>query len=315
MSGPPARVRAAASARVTPMMAQYLEIKKAHPDCLLFYRMGDFYEMFLDDAVAAAKALDITLTRRGRHEDADIPMCGVPVHSHEGYLERLIRKGFRVAVCEQVEDPAEARKRGGKALVRRDVVRIVTAGTITEDSLLDARRHNYLAALARAGGEMALAWLDMSTGAFAVQPVVARALAAELARLRPGEILAPEGLAAEPEIAAALADQEAAVTLQPGARFSSTAGARRLMALYNVAALDAFGAFERADLAACGALVAYVELTQKGRLPRLEPPRKLARAAVMAIDGATRRNLELTTTLAGARAGRSEEHTSELQSH
>jgi len=305
MSGPPARARAAAAtaARATPMMTQYLEIKQAHPDCLLFYRMGDFYEMFFDDAVAAAEALDITLTRRGRHEGADIPMCGVPVHSHEGYLERLIRKGFRVAVCEQVEDPAEARKRGGKALVRREVVRIVTAGTITEDSLLDARRHNYLAALARAGGEMALAWLDVSTGAFAVQPIVARALAAELARLQPGEILVPEGLAAEPAIAAALADQGAAVTLQPGARFSSAAGARRLMALYKVAALDAFGAFERADLAACGALVAYVELTQKGRLPRLEPPRKLARATVMAIDGATRRNLELTATLAGGRAG------------
>ncbi len=302
MSAPRARERVA-EARATPMMAQYLEIKAAHPDCLLFYRMGDFYELFFDDAVAAAEALDITLTKRGRHDGADIPMCGVPVHSHEGYLERLIRKGFRVAVCEQVEDPAEARKRGGKALVRREVVRIVTAGTLTEDSLLDARRHNYLAAIARAGGAMALAWLDISTGAFAVRGVDRDGLAAELARLQPGEVLAPEGLVAEPAVAAALDEHRAALTVQPAARFDSTAGARRLKALYKVASLEAFGGFTRAEIAACGALVAYVELTQKGRLPRLEPPRRQEAAAVMAIDGATRRNLELTATFAGERAG------------
>ncbi len=153
-------------AAASPMMVQYLEIKRGNPDCLLFYRMGDFYELFFDDAVKASAALDITLTRRGRHDGADIPMCGVPVHASEGYLSRLIRQGFKVAVCEQVEDPAEAKKRGSKSPVRRAVIRVVTPGTITEDSLLDARRHNYLLAFGEAGGEYGLAWLDLSTGEF-----------------------------------------------------------------------------------------------------------------------------------------------------
>src|SRR5579862_2156417 len=179
---PPAAPPAAGDAAVTPMMAQYHEIKRAHQDRLLFYRMGDFYEMFFADAVTAAAALDITLTKRGKHEGEDIPMCGVPVHAAEAYLARLIRQGFRVAVCEQIEDPAEARRRGGKAVVRRDVVRIVTPGTLTEDNLLDARRHNYLAALADASGNLALAWLDLSTGDFATQEVAASALGAVLAR-------------------------------------------------------------------------------------------------------------------------------------
>ena len=135
---------------VTPLMAQYLEIKAAHADYLLFYRMGDFYELFFEDAPKAAEALDIALTKRGKHQGRDIAMCGVPVHAAEQYLEKLIRKGFRVAVCEQVEDPAEARKRGTKSVVRREVVRLVTPGTLTEDSLLEARRTNLLAALGRA---------------------------------------------------------------------------------------------------------------------------------------------------------------------
>ena len=192
----PDKVRASA----TPMIAQYLEIKRAHPDHLLFYRMGDFYELFFDDAAQAAAALDITLTKRGRHDGADIPMCGVPVHSHEAYLARLIRRGFKVAVCEQVEDPAEARKRGPKSLVRRQVVRLITRGTLTEDNLLDARRNNYLAALAQAQGELGLAWLDMSTGDFSVQTVAPAGLASALARLDPGELLLPEGLALEPDL-------------------------------------------------------------------------------------------------------------------
>ena len=153
--------------QVTPMMAQYLEVKARHADALLFYRMGDFYEMFFDDAVAAAEALDIALTKRGQHLGEDIPMCGVPVHAAENYLLTLIRKGFRVAVCEQLEDPAEAKKRGSKSVVKRDVVRVVTPGTLTEDSLLDARRHNYLTAYFESrDGSAALAWCDMSTGGF-----------------------------------------------------------------------------------------------------------------------------------------------------
>ena len=151
-------------ADATPMMRQYLTVKAAHPDHLVFYRMGDFYELFFEDAVKASAALDIALTKRGQHHGEDIPMCGVPVHSHEAYLSRLIRQGFKVAVCEQMEDPAEAKKRGAKSVVERAVVRVVTPGTLTEDALLDARSHNYLAALAEAQGELALAWLDLSTG-------------------------------------------------------------------------------------------------------------------------------------------------------
>jgi len=287
------------SAKPTPMMAQYLDIKRQHPDALLFYRMGDFYEMFFDDAVAAATALDITLTRRGKHDGADIPMCGVPVHSHEGYLERLIRAGFKVAICEQTEDPASARKRRGKALVARAVVRVVTPGTITEDSLLQARANNHLAALARAGGDLGLAWLDMSTGEFAVAQPKAGDLPALLAQVAPGELLVPEALLEEPF----LADHGSALTPLAASRFASTAGERRLCDVYGVASLDAFGAFGRAEIGAAGAVVDYVLLTQKGRLPRLAPPQRQDAQSVMAIDGATRRNLELLQAIAGGRRG------------
>ena len=285
------------------MMAQYLEIKQAHPGCLLFYRMGDFYEMFFADAEQAAAALDIALTRRGQHLGEDIPMCGVPVHSAEGYLSRLIRKGFKVAICEQLEDPAEAKKRGGKSVVRRDVVRVVTPGTITEDELLDARAHNYLAALAEAGGELGLAWLDISTGAFFAQPVGPQGLAATLARLAPGELVLADRLLERSEYRETFAALQERLTPLPAARFDSANGQRRLEAAFQVKALDAFGAFGRAELAAAGALVDYVALTQKGRLPRLAPPRRLAAGAVMEIDAATRRNLELTEALSGGRAG------------
>ncbi len=288
---------------VTPMMAQYLSIKAAHPDCLLFYRMGDFYEMFFDDAVHAAKALDITLTKRGQHDGADIPMCGVPVHSHEAYLRRLVAKGFRVAICEQMEDPAEAKKRGAKSVVERGVIRVVTAGTLTEDSLLDARSNNHLAAIARLRDDWALAWLDMSTGEFAVMPTDRAALAADLARVAPGELLVADTLLQDQDSYALLRDWKDVLTLVPASRFDSSGAERRLKAFYGVAALDAFGSFNRVQLAACGALVEYLDLTQRGRMPRLTPPVPIATDALMAIDPATRRNLELTTTLGGERSG------------
>ena len=287
----------------TRMMAQYLEIKRAHPDVLLFYRMGDFYELFFDDAVAAAAALDITLTKRGKHDGADIPMCGVPVHAAEGYLARLTRKGFKVAIGEQVEAPAEARKRGSKSLVKRAVVRVVTAGTLTEDTLLDPRRHNYLAAIGRAGTAFALAWIDVSTGEFGVQPVASVGLAAELARLQPGELLVADSLLEQPAFYDVFAEWKRVLTPLPAARFDSASGERRLKALFKVAALDAFGAYGRAELGACGALIDYVALTQKGQMPRLAPPRLAPAGAAMSIDAATRRNLELTATLSGERAG------------
>ena len=188
-------------AAASPMFQQYFEVKRQHPDALLFYRMGDFYEMFFDDAVRASAALDITLTRRGQHNGAEIPMCGVPFHAAEAYLSRLIRQGFRVAICEQMEDPAEARKRGSKSVVRRDVVRVVTPGTITEDALLEARSHNFLAALATAQGALALAWVDASTGDFATEPVGADGLASALARIRPSELLLSDRLLDAPGLA------------------------------------------------------------------------------------------------------------------
>ena len=286
-----------------PGMVQYLEIKAAHPDAVLFYRMGDFYELFFDDAVKAAAALDIALTKRGRHNGQDIPMCGVPVHAAEVYLPRLIRKGFRVAICEQMEDPAEAKKRGSKSVVHREVVRIVTPGTLTEDTLLDARRSNFLAALADAQGSMALAWVEVSTGEVGARPVDARNLASALARLDPAELLVPDRLIRAPGLLDVLHDWRQALVPLPGARFDSTNGRRRLETLYGVGTLDAFGLFDRAELAALGALVDYVELTQKGKLPRLKPPRHLAEGGVLEIDPATRRNLELTRTLSGERQG------------
>ncbi|TAJ36833.1 MAG: DNA mismatch repair protein MutS [Reyranella sp.] len=290
-------------ADATPMMRQYLAIKAQHPDHLVFYRMGDFYELFFDDAVKASAALDIALTKRGQHLGEDIKMCGVPVHSHEAYLSRLIRQGFKVAVCEQVEDPAEAKKRGAKSVVERAVVRVITPGTLTEDSLLDARSHNYLAAIAEAQGELALAWLDLSTADFATQPVLPSQLAAALARLAPGELLLPDRLLAREPLKAALEDWSSVLTPLPSARFDSDNARKRLQSAFNVAALESFGAFSRAEVAACGALLDYVELTQAGKRPALAPPRRERADGTMEIDPATRRNLELVKSLDGRRDG------------
>jgi len=297
------KTSAPAADKITPMMAQYLEIKDQHPDSLLFYRMGDFYELFFNDAVEAAAALDIALTKRGKHLGEDIAMCGVPVHSHESYLQRLIRKGFRVAICEQTEDPAEAKKRGSKSVVRREVVRVVTPGTITEDSLLDARAHNYLVCLARAESKLALAWIDVSTGTLTTQALDAAAVPAALARLNPGELLVSDSLADGETTAPLLSDWRDRLTIEPTARFSSSQAERRLLDLYGVDTLSGFGEFNRAEIAAAGGLVTYVELTQKGRLPRIAPPRQLRRDAIMEIDAATRRNLELSESLSGGRQG------------
>ncbi|MDQ2094222.1 DNA mismatch repair protein MutS [Rhodalgimonas zhirmunskyi] len=283
------------------MMAQYLEIKGQYPQALLFYRMGDFYELFFDDAVAAAEALDIALTKRGKHLGEDIPMCGVPVHAAEGYLLTLIRKGFRVAVCEQMEDPAEAKKRGAKSVVHRDVVRLVTPGTLTEDTLLEARRHNYLAAYAEVRGEAALAWVDISTGAFHVMGLPPVRLGPELARLAPSEVVVSD--AAEADLAGLVTESGAAITGVGRAAFDSTGAEGRLKALFEVDVLDAFGQFARCELAAMGALVEYLEITQKGKLPLLRAPVREAQARVMQIDAATRANLELTRSLSGKRAG------------
>ncbi|QYX58453.1 DNA mismatch repair protein MutS [Roseovarius sp. SCSIO 43702] len=283
------------------MMAQYLEIKAGHPGALLFYRMGDFYELFFDDAAAAAEALDIALTKRGRHQGQDIPMCGVPVHSAEGYLLTLIRKGFRVAVCEQTEDPAEAKKRGSKSVVRREVVRLVTPGTLTEETLLDARRHNFLAAFGNVRDEGALAWVDISTGAMIVMRLPQVRLGPELARLAPAEVVVADG--AERDLMETIEESGAALTPLGRSAFDSTGAEKRLCALFRTASLEAFGTFSRAELSAMGALVEYLEITQKGKLPLLQPPRQADSRGAMQIDAATRRNLELTRSLSGGRAG------------
>ncbi|WP_170606636.1 DNA mismatch repair protein MutS [Ruegeria arenilitoris] len=283
------------------MMAQYLEIKENHADALLFYRMGDFYEMFFEDAVNAAEALDIALTKRGKHNGEDIPMCGVPVHSAEGYLLTLIRKGFRVAVCEQMESPAEAKKRGSKSVVKRDVVRLVTPGTLTEDALLEARRNNFLAAYSEVRDEAALAWADISTGAFHVMPLATVHLNPELARLAPSELIVADGI--EQRLRDLARDMGISMTPIGRASFDSTAAEKRVCALFQVNALDAFGSFSRAEVSAMGALVDYLEITQKGKLPLLQTPLKESEDRVVQIDAATRRNLELTRSLSGGRAG------------
>ncbi|MEI4485380.1 DNA mismatch repair protein MutS [Frigidibacter sp. MR17.14] len=283
------------------MMAQYLEIKSANAGALLFYRMGDFYEMFFDDAVAASAALDISLTKRGQHLGQDIPMCGVPVHAAEAYLLTLIRKGFRVAIAEQMEDPAEAKKRGSKSVVARDVVRLVTPGTLTEESLLDARRANWLCSWAEVRDEGALAWVDISTGEMRVTACPLSRLAPELARLAPRELLVSE--TREADCAEITADLGLSLTPLARVSFDSAGAERRLCALYGVETLEAFGSFDRAELAALGGIVDYLELTQRGRLPLLRPPLREATGAAMQIDAATRRNLELTQALSGGREG------------
>ncbi|HKL69083.1 DNA mismatch repair protein MutS [Salibaculum sp.] len=289
------------SAAVTPMMAQYLEIKEGHPDALLFYRMGDFYELFFDDAIAAAESLDIALTKRGKHQGEDIAMCGVPVHSAENYLLTLIRKGFRVAVCEQMEDPSEAKKRGSKAVVKREVVRLVTPGTLTEENLLDARRHNYLAAVARVRDQLAIAWTDISTGSLSVLTCAPVAMGPELARLAPREVLVPDN--AKEDFGKVIEDSGAALTVLGNAAFDSTNGVSRLCRLYSVDTLDGYGAFGRHEIAALAAVVEYLEITQKSNLPLLRPPIKEYRDAAMQIDAATRLSLELTTSMNGGRSG------------
>jgi DNA mismatch repair protein MutS len=289
------------SSTVTPMMAQYLEIKAHHPDALLFYRMGDFYELFFNDAVAAASALDIALTKRGKHLGQDIAMCGVPHHAAEGYFLTLIRKGHRVAVCEQLESPAEAKKRGYKSVVKRGVTRVVTPGTLTEDALLDARRHNFLAAYASVRGDGALAWVDISTGAFSVLGCDAAGLGPELARLGPKEVLLSD--ATEADFGSIVDESGAALTVLGNAAFDSTNGEKRLNSVYSVKSMNGFGAFSRSEIAALAAVVEYLDITQKGKLPLLRPPVREKRETAMQIDASTRKSLELTHGMNGGRSG------------
>ena len=292
--------------RVTPMMAQYIEIKGANPGCLLFYRMGDFYELFFEDAETASRALGIVLTKRGKHQGRDIPMCGVPIDRADDYLNRLISLGHRVAVCEQTEDPGEARKRGPKEVVRRAVVRLVTPGTLTEERLLDPGRSNLFVAVSRTRSSeeewiYGLAALDISTGAFVLSQSAQHALSSEIARFEPREIIVCEPLGEDERVRSASEDWRAPLTVLP--REGEGRGERRLRDWYGVATLDGFGQFSRSEIAAAGTALAYVERTQIGAKPALDPPTRREAAGLMQIDAATRANLELTRTLAGERAG------------
>ena len=288
---------------ITPAMQQYLASKSAHPDCLLFYRMGDFYELFFEDAVTASAILGIALTKRGKHNGEDIAMCGVPYHAADSYLETLIASGCKVAICEQMEDATEAKKRGAKAVMRREVVRIVTPGTITEDTLLDARSSNYLCAIAKIAGEYAIAWVEISTGEFYLSNPSLPMLAAEIARIFPKEIIISEALVGELQPLEFWQEWQGLASIQANVLFDSSKGERALKNYYNIAALEALGDFSRADIAVCGGLIEYLNLTQINAMPRLEKPKKHGQNSNMVIDPATRRNLELTITLSGEKNG------------
>ncbi len=287
----------------TPMMAQYMAIKERYPDALLFYRMGDFFELFHDDAIKASETLDITLTKRGKSDGTDIPMCGVPFHACEPYLAKLIRAGFKVAICEQTETPEEAKARAkaegqptSKSLVNRDVVRVVTQGTLTEDSLLNARENNYLSALAEVGGQYGIAWAELSTGSFTVQPVLKDGLQTALERINPREIVIPETLSET-------LGPDDRLSPQAPSLFDSQNAQKKLERIFGVGTLESFGAFSRAEVAAAGALIDYIERTQIGKIPYLEKPTQMASGASMEIDAATRRNLEIIRTQTGERKG------------
>ena len=289
------------------MMEQYIEIKANNPGSLLFYRMGDFYELFFEDAVEASRSLGITLTKRGQHMGHDIPMCGVPVHAADDYLQKLILRGYRVAVCEQVEDPAEAKKRGSKSVVRRDVVRLVTPGTLTEEKLLSPTESNYLMALARIRGsaeaQFALAWIDISTGVFRLAETTLTRLLADIWRIDPRELIVADSLFHDEELRPVFDVLGRVAVPQPAILFDSATAEGRIARYFNVSTLDGFGTFSRVEMAAAAAAVAYVEKTQIAERPPLGAPERESAASTLFIDPATRANLELVKTLSGERDG------------
>lgn len=285
------------------MMEQYLAIKDQYRDCILFYRMGDFYEMFFDDAVQGAKILDIALTKRGKNEGNDIPMCGVPFHACEAYLHKLVDYGCKVAICEQMESPEQAKKRGYKAVVKREVVRIITPGTLIEDALLDAKSANFLCSLTQIKNKLALAWIDISTGKFYCCNIVKETLASELTRLLPKELLLADKLFIDPEISEILRPYKAILSPQVQSMFDVNKTVDKLKMFYDIATIESFGKLSEPEISACGSLLEYIELTQKGILPRLEFPKQFTSSNYMQIDSSTRRNLEIAHTLAGDKKG------------
>lgn len=287
------------SLSTTPMMAQYYAIKEQHKNALLFYRLGDFYELFYEDAITASKALDITLTKRGQNQGTDIPMCGIPFHAYENYLSRLIRQGHSVAICEQMESPEEAKKRGAKSVVQRGVVRVVTPGTLTEDTLLNAGQPNYLCAINERKDQVICGFVDISTGVFLLEVCESSDLETLLTKYDPSEILIAENTRNVAEKVSYIVANRKRVTWQPSSRFDSYSGYKKLCQTYQVSTLESFGQFTDDEVSVAGALVDYISLTQKQHMPRLSPPKKVKSGEFLFIDAQTRRSLEMTMTLKG----------------
>ncbi|MGH1403405.1 MAG: DNA mismatch repair protein MutS [Alphaproteobacteria bacterium] len=292
----------------TPMMAQYHTLKSEHQDCLLFYRMGDFYELFYDDAITASRVLDITLTKRGKSNGDDIAMCGVPFHSCEPYLAKLVKSGHKVAICEQTETPDEAKARAkkegksaSKALVNREAVRVVTQGTLTEDNLLDAKNNNYICSIFAQKKTFGVAWLDLSTGDFKTQENTEDTVRATLERIAPSEIILPDTLIEQsPDL---FMHYKHKTSPLPASLFSSANALSNLKKIYNIETIDSFGQFSENEITAAGILIDYIFRTQKGHLPHLSSPQKISTGSIMEIDASTRKSLELTRTLSGERKG------------
>ena len=284
---------------VSPGMVQYLEIKATYKDYLLFYRMGDFYELFFDDAVTASKALDITLTKRGQYKGENVPMCGVPFHAYENYLARLIKKGYKVAICEQMEDPVEAKKRGSKSVVKREVIRVVTPGTLTEDTLLDSRKNNYLLAINYHINSYGLSWIDLSTGEFYTQEMQTdtknevNELYGVLTRLMPEEILISDRMLQNQNLFHLFNEYRDKLSVLPQARFNYENALKKIKEFFGVQTLDAFGEFTKSEVISAGIVLDYLETTQKTQMPRVNRPVKILSNAYMEIDASTRHNLEL----------------------
>lgn len=288
----------------TPMLAQYHKIKEQHPGCLLFFRLGDFYEMFYEDAITASNILEIALTRRGKQAGQDIPMCGVPYHASESYIARLIKAGYKVAICEQLEDPQTAKKRDGyKAVVKRDVIRIITPGTLTEETFLPGHQHNFLMAVAMEKSQFGVGAIDISTGEFFLESPDEKSLKSCISRFFPSEILISQSLYQDPKVLKLLEDWKSILTPQSNSRFDKDNGKRRLEETFKVKTLDGFGDFGFSEIKAGGALIEYVHLTQKGKMPRILPPIKHQESSILYIDGSTQRNLELVHTLSGQKKG------------
>lgn len=284
-------------------MEQYLNLKAQYKDHLLFYRLGDFYELFFDDAIKAAKLLNIVLTKRGNSCRQEIPMCGVPAHSSESYLHKLIDLGFKVAICDQLETADEAKKRGYKSIVKRDVVRVVTPGTIIEDSLLEDKSNNYLASIVEQNDEYAISWLELSTGKFFHTLTSLKALDSDLLRISPRELLISEKFTEDEKIRSILKNYKISITQHAQSFFEYSKSHRTLCEFYKIRELGSIGNFSKVEIMACGALLEYVRVTQRGSIPRLEFPKTYKQQNFMLIDTSARRNLELFSTQFGEKKG------------